>query len=921
MTYLIALLIASEIYIQRLINNVLDEELNFKWLEEQEQITRRHSISNKEGSSGGDAVLDEDHRDDEDIEAGVGVDDMSDPPLDFFMRRQSFSKDIHPGFLSSRQSGASYPVTTVYEDSDEDIDDGVQVRFSDFGNDKMDEIDDKIKALADCTTDLNELPDIDRKRVVLRLADAFKEGSLTAGSVLSKSSTGSQIDQRQENKSFRLKKFKKIVWSEQIDESSINESNVQVNGQVDGGSPTRRLDEESNLLRRLSSTYIASHLKRDNNNNSYYNTHVCSSGFVNSHPPRHAVEDSTVSTTPPTSNTITTTTTTLTGSLKDERSSENQAFRPSTTRSNRDDNDHNKSLFTLKHSDNKRFLYFHCLYRMMQMESLFYAEEARHMLQTSELSSPPSSLSSPPSRSTKTTDLRLNPMLKSSKSIRFLTRSRSISQISLNGDTVEPQQLDTDVVSNYQVMKLITKERKERDSVKQGVHSINPEINRQSRSFSIKLERKDVDELHVGSSRGNTSLYNCIYNSVVRVCSCLYKIPGHLVIVLLGHHSGLHSLSLAAADDDACSLKLHAELSEIFLFCRPELYFYAIEIALLIQCLYIALWATNFLFIANMSYNLILWNIALLLPLPINIFILQHVIFTSCMLKSIVCLDKEIAADIYESTEKERDIKYKLRKLVRNSLQILYPEDNMNWSKYTEIAFKKFSRHNRHGLNKDDFINFLHYFQIILRDKSVELIYKALDADKDRIIHWHAFKAIIFPELHSTADVKVNRTIHNAIDNRSSSVISSSNNVRPDQHTGSSTTANINLEYHIAQTIRLDNDEVTHNDQTNTADQSIFLGYGKKKLSSSSLLSGVISRGLSYKSVITYDDDKVDCKMNIDHNGSSTDSGSKDNHGVTSSSVAVNKIIDSMDLSLDSIYMTSVEEENGSYNRSKSSNY
>jgi len=469
---------------------------------------------------------------------------------------------------------------------------------------------------------------------------------------------------------------------------------------------------------------------------------------------------------------------------------------------------------------------------MMQVESNFYAEEARNM-KSSESSAP----SSPQATAAATAS---SPSL----STRFLTRLR----------------VDTGVMSNYQAMKLITKERKDSERSRE-----EGEDRRGSsggggvdRIFPLNIERKDAIEprrsLSSTSDNADNSFCSLIYASVVGVCSCLYKVPGKVMETLLGLHSGSHSLSHLSTDDTD-SLKLHAELREIFLFRYPELYFYAIEVALLVQSLYIALWATNFLFIANISYNLVLWNIALLLPVPINIFILQQVIFTSCMLKSIVYLDKDVAVEVFESIEKERDLKYKLRDLLRSSLKTMHPDDAANWSKHAEVAFYQHSHHSRLGLVKADFISFLQFFQIIFKDESVDLIYKALDADKDKVIHWDQFKAIIFPELHSFADVKVNRQINNFDSRNNSSTdlrleqqssINNNNdndnrNYRNKSWALRRSTTNPNMEYHIAQTIRMDN-----KNEWKSTDELNLLGEGMHRSSSSPalLLSNLFGEGM-----------------------------------------------------------------------------
>ena len=864
-TYLLALLIASEVYIQRLINKVLDDELNFKWLEEDEKLTRELSNTNAKDRAGS-GVLGRDGADGctgsgvgGDIEAGVIVEKKHDS-LDFMKGR-----------------------TTTTAAAADDNDSVEQLA--------MDEIDGKIKAIADCNTDLNDLIVEDRNRVVLRIADAFKEGwlnntnqkmqtgsrfrqytdavlsgSLGEGteqfdgpppSIIRQSSTRQQIERENSKHNYnksstntvdtglsrsKMRRLSGAFFAAQIER-------VNSNNNSDSSNPPNTEDASLSRakIRRLSGTYVAAKLDRinsnnnndssnHNNNNSYNYEHY---NGINSSSTAAEDEALTKAIMRRMSGAFFTTQLEKVDSNNNNNSSNppnGEDVGLSTTDSNKinnnnnSNNNNNTSWLILKHSDNHRFLYFHCLYRMMQVESNFYAEEARHM-KSSESSAPSSPHAAAATAS--------SPSL----STRFLTRLR----------------VDTGVVSNYQAMKLITKERKDSERGREG-H--NQEWEGEDRGgvsgvgvdriFPLNIEPRR--SLSSTSDNADNSFCSLFYASVVGVCSCLYKVPGKVMENLLGLHSGSHSLSHLSTDDTD-SLKLHAELREIFLFRYPELYFYAIEVALLVQSLYIALWATNFLFIANISYNLVLWNIALLLPVPINIFLLQHVIFTSCMLKSIVYLDKDVAVEVFESIEKERDLKYKLRNLLRSSLKTMHPDDAANWSKHAEVAFYQHSHHSRLGLVKADFISFLQFFQIILKDESVDLIYKALDANKEKVIHWDQFKAIIFPELYSFADVKVNRQINNFGNRNNSSTdlrleqqSSSNNNINNDNRNFKNknwalrrSTTNPNMEYHIAQTIRMDN-----KNEWKSTDELNLLGEGMHRSSSSPtlLLSNLFGEGM-----------------------------------------------------------------------------
>lgn len=46
-------------------------------------------------------------------------------------------------------------------------------------------------------------------------------------------------------------------------------------------------------------------------------------------------------------------------------------------------------------------------------------------------------------------------------------------------------------------------------------------------------------------------------------------------------------------------MKLTEDMSEIYLFNSPQLFCRAIEVAIMLNSLYLALWATNFIFVVH----------------------------------------------------------------------------------------------------------------------------------------------------------------------------------------------------------------------------------------------------------------------------------------------------------------------------------
>lgn len=216
---------------------------------------------------------------------------------------------------------------------------------------------------------------------------------------------------------------------------------------------------------------------------------------------------------------------------------------------------------------------------------------------------------------------------------------------------------------------------------------------------------------------------------------------------------GLEHEDSEDSDEDIAAMQ--ADLSDIFLWSSPFLYFFMVEFALLAQCLYLALWATNFIMIARDSYYPKLWEAALLVPVPLNFWLIQKVIFSACTLKAVVSLDRDVADKICEEALDERNVTERLRKVIRSTLAGLSFE-KVRWQGFLFEQFHLFKKEAAAGVTEKDFRLFLHSLQIFLTHTSVARIFAVIDFDRDGRVAWKDLSDIVFPEL-AQQQLKVNR--------------------------------------------------------------------------------------------------------------------------------------------------------------------
>lgn len=271
------------------------------------------------------------------------------------------------------------------------------------------------------------------------------------------------------------------------------------------------------------------------------------------------------------------------------------------------------------------------------------------------------------------------------------------------------------------------------------------------RTFSLAFEAPPLQGQHLPKEATRQKKLT-FGNGLKRVFAFFKTVGSKAVSALLGHHIGE-----AEAHVDADIADMQKDFSQVFLFQNAELYYFSVEFSLLAQCVYLALWATNFVFIANDSYFPVLWHIALLFPVPFNFLVTKQIIFTSVMLKSIVTLDKRVADQICEDAADERNVKHRLRKVIRTALRTMeVPREK--WHDFARDQFDMFLPvdGDDDGLDEAHMRLFLHSMQIFLTDATVKKVFSVIDFNGDGTLSWDEISPIVFPELVKK-HVKINK--------------------------------------------------------------------------------------------------------------------------------------------------------------------
>jgi hypothetical protein len=206
------------------------------------------------------------------------------------------------------------------------------------------------------------------------------------------------------------------------------------------------------------------------------------------------------------------------------------------------------------------------------------------------------------------------------------------------------------------------------------------------------------------------------------------------------------------------------KLENVFNITSPASYYNLVEFSLLLQCVYISLWATNFAGLASHSPSNWKWQVVLVIPALINFISLAKILEFACILKSVSVLDIAVSNKICESAFNDRIILQRLRKLIRSTLKELDLDHNM-WRPFIEEIFEEFANEKSRFsivdeqslMDKDNFDLFLHSLQIRIPKDKIEEIFNAIDYDESNFLNWTEISSIIFPDFHDKGISTVKR--------------------------------------------------------------------------------------------------------------------------------------------------------------------
>ena len=196
---------------------------------------------------------------------------------------------------------------------------------------------------------------------------------------------------------------------------------------------------------------------------------------------------------------------------------------------------------------------------------------------------------------------------------------------------------------------------------------------------------------------------------------------------------------------DKMSVLEEANLSKIFLFNRPKLFFGAVEAILLLQCFYISMVATQLIPLALISFHNAAWIVGFLIPIGFNFMIIQMLLNKAVLLRAVHTLEREVAGGVCEDAVEEKHAISNLREAVK----IKFEEEEIPECEQKTYLYGYFFRYDvkrKNLIDQSDFRKILGDLRIYMSRESFHILWQAVDFDLSGELDWNEIEEIFFPK-------------------------------------------------------------------------------------------------------------------------------------------------------------------------------
>lgn len=196
---------------------------------------------------------------------------------------------------------------------------------------------------------------------------------------------------------------------------------------------------------------------------------------------------------------------------------------------------------------------------------------------------------------------------------------------------------------------------------------------------------------------------------------------------------------------------IHTDLRDIFLFGNRHLYFRGVEFVVMLNCFYMALWATNFVTIAYETDQPVMWNILMLLPIGYTFIVLSVIVKTSSKLLAIEELNMDVIGKMAEDEEMNAALLKDLRQKILQQVKDIGCDSKDRQAVVTDL-FGQIDSDGSGRVSKQELSLFLKALHVPHSKEKLSRLFKSLDANHSGCLQREELAEVLFPssELKNT---------------------------------------------------------------------------------------------------------------------------------------------------------------------------
>lgn len=193
---------------------------------------------------------------------------------------------------------------------------------------------------------------------------------------------------------------------------------------------------------------------------------------------------------------------------------------------------------------------------------------------------------------------------------------------------------------------------------------------------------------------------------------------------------------------------LSQDFSDVFIFSHPGYFYRAVEIAIILNCLYMSFWVTNFITIVTAhSQNPVVWNIYMLIPIVLAFLCIGNLAKVCALIDAITNVDGhlEVIGKVLEESIEMDTLVTELREKILSKM-VEFDDILMKQRMLCSIFFE-IDQDRSESIDRFEFRDLLRKLGLKYSDISFKRLFKAVDVNGDGSIELSDFGRVVFPTL------------------------------------------------------------------------------------------------------------------------------------------------------------------------------